>query len=93
MSGEKRLNFVVVQKSQQSNWDILCIRNWYDSLHYIKAKNKKKIRFYNKVVCKLPYVQIYPIITYTDSINGYDAYYIRYRGAEYGLYQFKKIEK
>lgn len=63
-----------------------------DTDYYNKRKFKKadKLSVGVRVIRMLPHVQTYPKIIYTDAINGYDAYYIRFKGADYPFYKFLK---
>lgn len=61
--------------------------DYYNKLEFKKAD---KLSIGVRVIRMLPHVQTYPKIIYTDAINGYDAYYIRFKGADYPFYQFLK---
>lgn len=63
-----------------------------DTAYYNKRKFKRvdKLSILVRIARTLPHVQTYPQIIYTDAINGYDAYYIRFKGADYPFYKFLK---
>ncbi len=67
-----------------------------DTIYYnhLKLRKPRKGNVWNKIKFRLPYSSTYSQIIYTDAIDGYDAYYIRFEGADYNLYQFlKKLRK
>lgn len=48
----------------------------------------------SKIITRLPYTYAFNKLKYSDEIDGYDAYYIRFFGSDYYLYKFiKKIKK
>lgn len=60
----------------------------------LKLNNLENVTLWDKIKCRLPYSTVSTELIYSDVINGYDAYYIRFGSADYKLYQFiKKLRK